>query len=351
MKKPLKILIALFVVLVALGAAAKLGYITLPNVPGYPAEPKKVGILQYVASLDQVAEGFKLGMEELGYVEGKDVVYEYQSSNGDVNKAKEISADYIAKNVDVIYTMSTSATKAALDATKEAQSTIPIVYGQANVSIKIGNIASYQSSGNNVTGVENVNSDYIEKEIDFLMRIKHSTKKIGIFALVPPFQQLVTKDSIETVERLAPKFNLQVVRYDVKVPPGPAAKEAIQKMVDAMQPGEVDAIIHLSDPATNFQDTPNIFIKAQERLKAPLFAIVVPHVQQGALLSYGSDFKEQGKQSAAVVNKVLKGVKPADIPVEFANKTVLALNLKTAKALGLTIPDSILSIANVKIEK
>ena len=168
MKKPLKILIALFVVLVALGAAAKLGYITLPNVPGYPAEPKKVGILQYVASLDQVAEGFKLGMQELGYVEGKDVVYEYQSSNGDVKKAKEISADYIAKNVDVIYTMSTSATKAALDATKEAQSAIPIVYGQANVSIKIGNIASYQSSGNNVTGVENVNADYIEKQMDFL---------------------------------------------------------------------------------------------------------------------------------------------------------------------------------------
>ncbi|HEY4517272.1 MAG TPA: ABC transporter substrate-binding protein [Candidatus Paceibacterota bacterium] len=350
--KHLKTLFIIFGTIVVVGGgigiAMQSGLIVLPT---GVKKPVTIGIVQYVASLDQVYEGFKQGMKDLGYTEGSDIFYEYQNANGDVAKAKEIAAGYLAKNVDLIYTMSTSATKAAYDATVEANNQTPIVYGQSNVSIEIGTIKSYQSSGNNVTGVENVNADYIEKELDFLKRINPNAKKIGVFALVPPFQQLVTKDSVATIDRLAPQFNLTVVHYDVKVPPGPASVSAIQKLVDDIKPGDIDAIIHLSDPATNFKDTPTIFIKAQQRLKIPFMAIVLPHVQQGALLSYGSNFLEQGKQSAAIVDKVLKGKKPTNIPIEFSKKALIAVNLKTASELGLTIPDSILSIADIKVEK
>jgi putative ABC transport system substrate-binding protein len=93
-----------------------------------------------------------------------------------------------------------------------------------------------------------------------------------------------------------------------------------------------------------------IFIAAQKRLSIPFMAIVVPHVNQGALLSYGSNFVEQGKQAAVIVDKVLRGTNPSDIPIEFSKHTVIAVNLKTAQELGITIPDPILSIANIKVQ-
>src|SRR3989344_3212524 len=278
MKKPLLALAALAVIIGGAWFASSRGFLPLPTAPAEPVTPKKVGILQYVASLDEVNAGFKEGMQALGWKEGETIFYEYQNSSGDVAKAKQIAAEYIAKDVDLMFVMSTSATKAALDATKEAGNPVPIVYGQANVSVEIGNIKSYESSGNNVTGVENVNATYIEREMDFLKRMNPKAARVGIFALVPPFQQLVTKDAIATVERLAPKFDLEVKRCDVAVKPGPESKAAIQKLVDGIKPGEIDAFIQLSDPATNFQDTPAIFIRAQERLKIPMLTTVVPHV-------------------------------------------------------------------------
>jgi len=349
--KPIKALLVITGLLAiiggAVGIAVQSGLIAFPSAK----EPVTVGIVQYVASLDQVVEGFKVGMQELGYMEGVNVTYLYQNSNGDVTKAKQAAADYIAQNVDVIFTLSTSATKAAYEATKEAGGQIPIVYGQSNVSIKAGIIAGYESSGNNVTGVENLNAEYIEQQLNFLKQIKPDAKKVGVFALVPPFRQPVTADALTTVDELAPRFSLEVTHYDVNLPPGPQSKSLIQGMVDAIKPGDVDALIQISDPATNFQDTPSIFIKAQSRLNAPVIAIVVPHVEQGALLSYGSNFKEQGRQAAVLVDKVLQGTKPADIPIEFSKHSVIAVNLKTARDLGLTIPNSILSIANIKLDK
>ena len=349
--KPIKALLVIIGLLAILGGAVGIavqsGLIVSPSAK----EPVTVGIVQYVASLDQVYEGFKVGMQELGYTEGVNITYLYQNSNGDVAKAKQIAAEFLTKNVDLIFTMSTSATKAAYEATKEAGSQTPIVYGQSNVSIKAGIIAGYESSGNNVTGVENLNAEYIEQQLNFLKQIKPDAKKVGVFALVPPFRQPVTADALTTVDELAPRFSLEVTHYDVNLPPGPQSKSLIQGMVDAIKPGDVDALIQISDPATNFQDTPSIFIKAQSRLNAPVIAIVVPHVEQGALLSYGSNFKEQGRQAAVLVDKVLQGTKPADIPIEFSKHSVIAVNLKTARDLGLTIPNSILSIANIKLDK
>jgi putative ABC transport system substrate-binding protein len=309
------------------------------------AEPLQVGIIQNVKHLDTIIDSFKTGLTELGYAEGTAIVYEYQNVDGDNARAKEVAAGYVARDVDLILAVTTPTIQMAYEATVEAGKPIPVLFTNGVGLIPAGTSASYASSGNNVTGIVPDDIEVTVKKLEFLKRFDPDAKKVGVFYSSIPATGAATL-AIEELRKAAPQFGVEIITYDIKSPPTPASTVAMQKIADGIKPGDIDAIITIPEVVSNYQDNPKILIALSKRIKAPILFLTVPRVFEGGLLSYSQDYVEYGKQAAAMAHKIFQGTAPQDIPIEFTHKNNLIINLKTAKELGITIPDSLLSIAD-----
>lgn len=313
-------------------------------------EPVVIGIIQNVQHLDPIVDGFKDGLTEMGYEEGKDVIYEYRNANGDAGKAKEYAQELLGRgDVDLMYGVTSPVVQAIWNAEQEMGSTIPIVFSNGLGLVETGFLDSYQATGKNITGVLPDDVEVTVKKLEFLKQINPNAKHVGVFVSTA-IPQVYTDLALAGLREKAPSYGLDIKVYDIKQPPGPASTPAMQKLADSIRPSELDAIITLPEVVSNFQENPTILLEFSKRTGVPILFLTVPRVYEGGLLSYSQDYAVYGRQIAAQADKILKGANPGEIPLEFTQKNRLILNLKVAKELGLTIPASLLGIADEVVQ-
>ena len=282
---------------------------------------------QRVAALVQ-----RLG--ELGWIEGRTVAIEYRWAEGRSARLAEIAVEFVRLNVDVVLATGTAPAFAA----KQATSAIPIVFAFAGDPVGTGLVASLARPGGNVTGMSNQATDLAAKRIELLREIVPRLRRLAVMANVAyPAAAL----EMGEVQAAASTLGVEVSAFDVRESKdlGPAF-EALKS--------QAEALFLVGDPLMTANRT---------RVTALALAAQVPtiyvhgeYVSAGGLISYGANFSDLFRRAAEVVDKILRGTKPADIPVEQPTKFDLVINLKTAKALRLDVPPTLLARADEVIE-
>ena len=301
---------------------------------------RHVGLLHLPSpQLGWLAAGeFREGMRSLGWIEGSSISIEDRFANGDAARLSANAAEFVAAKVDVIVAIAPLPARAALEAT----STIPIVTSAADP--RYGLVASLARPGGNVTGVSTMGPDLVAKQLQTLKEAVPGVGKIGVLLRQdsPIHAQLMTE-----LERAAPNLGVSLLPVVV------GTDQDLPHLFDEMTAAGADAYFVLSEPRTDSMRSDIAALALRHRLPgaAQQRRYVDPQfADPGLLLSYGVDLSAMHRRLAFFVDKILKGAKPADLPVQQPTTFELVVNLKTAKALGLTIPYQVLARADEVIE-
>jgi putative ABC transport system substrate-binding protein len=280
-------------------------------------------------------ETFLRALRELGYIEGRNLVMEYRWAEGKVERLPALAAELVSLKVDMIVTSGVPSAKAA----KAATSSIPVVMATSADAVSDGLVASFAHPGANVTGMSLFSRELSGKRLEIVKEtIPGITRVAVLFNSLNPSNPPQSKETEAAAERLG----LQAVPLSIHFPDGvePAFAEAART--------GARAVLVVSDSATITHRTH--LGAAGLKYRLPTMFTNKAYLEGGGLMSYGPDIFEVYRHAAAYVDKILKGAKPADLPVEQPTKFELVINLKTAKALGLTIPPSVLARADQVIE-
>jgi putative ABC transport system substrate-binding protein len=280
-------------------------------------------------------EACRQGLRELGYIEGRNIFLEPRWAEGHHDRLPALAADLVRLKVDVIVSAATPASLAAKAATR----TIPIVIVAVGAPIKAGLVASLPRPGGNVTGLSLLTPELSGKRLELLMDITHDLSRVAI--LMNP-DNPVSAVFLEDTKIAARSRTIEVQRLDARNP-----TEIDQAFEDA-QGTHASAMIVFDDPVL-WSHRPQIVAMAATKRIAVMYGLR-DFVDDGGLMSYGPNRPDQYRRTAGYVDKILKGAKPADLPVEQPTRFDLVINLKAAKALRLTIPPKLLAIAGEVIE-
>jgi putative tryptophan/tyrosine transport system substrate-binding protein len=281
-----------------------------------------------------LAAAFMQSMRQLGWVEGRDLAIEYRWGEGRVDQFAALAAELVRLKVDVIFTYGTPTAVAA----KQATSVIPIVFTLVGAPVEAGLAASLPRPGSNITGVSNQSSDLGGKRLELLRSVLPNLRRIAIMVHVDNPTAVLDTSQVRTV---ADTFGLEITILEIR------RAQDIAPAFDRVS-GRVEALI-VPPSALIFTNLFRINTLALGA-RLPTMYGARDYVEPGGLMSYGPNFPDLFRRSAHLVDKVLRGTKPADIPVEQPTKFDLVINLTTAKALGLQIPDKLLAIADEVIE-
>ena len=282
-----------------------------------------------------LVEAFQQGLRNLGYVEGQTIVIEYRWAEGGYDRFPDLVADLIRLKVEVIVTAGTPGTLAAKQATK----TIPIVMAVAGDAVGAGLVASLARPGGNVTGLTTMVQDLEEKRLELLKGVVPGLSRVGaLWNSVNPLSPIIFKQT----QIAAQALGLTVQTLDVR---GVEEFEDAFAIIARERP---DALIMLADRFLLTHRKRIVEFIAKHRL--PTMYPYREFVIEGGLMSYSPSYTDSFRRAATFVDKILKGTKPADLPVEQPMKFELVINLKTAKALGITIPPIILFQADEVIQ-
>jgi len=276
---------------------------------------------------------FQRRLRELGWIEGRTMAVEYRWAEGRSERYAEIAAEFVRLKVDVIVTVG-----GAVLAVKQATSTIPIVFAIAVDPLGSGLVASLTQPGANVTGLSVQSTDVVGKRLDILRELLPRLHRMAVMGNVSYAGATLEMREVEAAART---LGLDPLTLEIKRP------EDIAPAFDALKDG-TDALYVCPDPLTNANHLRINTLALGARLPT-----MHPHrdlLEGGGLLSYGPDYADMWRRAADLVDKILRGTKPGDIPVEQPTKFEFVINLTTAKALGLTIPASYLSLADELIE-
>ena len=295
----------------------------------------RIGLLESTSSSASQREALIAGLRELGYVDGKNIIIEDRRAEGKYERLPGLAAELVQMKVDVIVTVSTPATQAAQLAT----TTIPIVMVRTGDPFGQGFVASFSRPGRNITGLSNINIDVSSKYLELLRVAVPRLSRVAV---------LVNSGSPNYPNNLKP-IQAAAKTNSVKVSPAQASTVSqIEAAFAAMKQERAGALIVLPDSFFLAQARQISKLAAQQRLPT-MFANREP-VESGGLMSYGQNIAEHYYRAATYIDKILKGAKPGELPVEQATKIELVINLKTAKAIGLTIPQDLLLRADKVIE-
>jgi putative tryptophan/tyrosine transport system substrate-binding protein len=283
----------------------------------------------------EAVDAFRVKLRELGYIEEQNLSIEYRYANGRFERLPELAADLVRLKVDVIFAFSTPGARAA----KNATTSIPIVFGVVSDPLAAGLVAALTRPGGNVTGVTPNNPELSAKRVSLLKEAMPAATRMALLTN-PDFP--ATPSMVAEARRGAQSLGVDLQVLEVREPAG------LSKAFDAMTAGKVNALIVL--PAPVFIAERQRIVALTMRSRLPAMFHLRQFVEAGGLVSYGAEYQEMFQQGAVLVGKVLKGAKPADLPVEQPWRYALAINLKTAKALGLTIPQTLLLRADQVIE-
>ena len=286
------------------------------------------------SAMSQWVAAFVQRLRDLGWIEGGTVTIEYRWAEGRSSRAAEIAAEFIQLKVDVIVTYSTSPVLAA----KQATSVIPIVFAAANDPVGAGLVASLARPDGNVTGLSVQQVDAAGKRLELLREIFPSLRRLAILANVGNPGAALEMGEAQVVART---LGLEVTTIEIR------RGEDIAPGFDALK-SQAEALYVCTDP---------LVITNRARIQTSAMGARLPtvynsreYVETGGLMSYGPNFLDQWRRTAEIVDKILRGAKPSDIPVEQPTKFDLVLNLTTAKVLGLTIPSTLIARADEVIE-
>ena len=285
---------------------------------------------------------FEQGLRELGWTPGADILIEYRYAEGDVDRLPMLAAELVRLKVDVIV----AATVPATLAVREATSTIPIVMSATDDPVGRGLIESLAHPGGNVTGLAaTADGNLDDKRLELLKEARPGLKRVGVlFPVVDPAgANPLARQRLTGLEAAAAILGLQLQQFEVRTAP------ALSDAFKGIDRARVEALLVRPDPNVLEPHRGEVTAFARER-RLPAVYPWRFYIDVGGLMVYGPSLTDIHRRSATYVDKILKGAKPADLPVEQPVKFELVINLKTAAALGLTIPQSILARADEVIE-
>jgi putative ABC transport system substrate-binding protein len=295
----------------------------------------RVGVAHLGGPYAGAVNGLREGLRELGLEEGRQYTFLLRDAKGDVKAAEAAARELERDKVDLIYSVSTSVTIA----TKRGTTRVPIVFYAGSDPVASGLVESYRKPGGRLTGVHGQLTDLTAKRLELLKEI------------VPNLRRVVTFYNPDNpVPIVAMKFTREAarrVKIDLVERPVRSVEELRAGLL-ALRQGEVDALFYVGD-ATVFSQI-DVILETARAKKLPTMFQEPAAVTQGALVAYGSSYNVAGHQSAKQVQRVLQGGAPGDLPVEQLPRPTLALNLKTAKTLGLTIPRSVVLRADEVVQ-
>jgi putative tryptophan/tyrosine transport system substrate-binding protein len=295
-------------------------------------QPKKVPRIGYLVGPSTAAsaryEAFRQGLRELGYVEGKNIVIEWRSSEGNRDRQRALVAELVGLKVDVIVAVGGGDVRIA----KEATAAIPIVMIQGGDPVGSGFVASLARPGGNITGLAILRPELSGKRLELLTEIVPKLSRVALFASsASPEHAQVLKEA----ELAAGALGVKLQSLDIRSP------KDFETSFQAALKGRAEAVlVRVRGPILS----PNRTQFAEHAVKSRLPAIYegVEEVEAGGLMSYGVNFHDLYRRAATYVDKILKGTKPTDLPVEQPKKFEFIINLKAAKQIGLTIPPNVL---------
>jgi putative ABC transport system substrate-binding protein len=276
-------------------------------------------------------EAFREALRKLGYIDGQNITVDYRFADNDAERMAKLVAELVHLNVDVIVTSGSSATRPA----KEATTTIPIVMMSDNDPVASGFVASLARPGGNITGLTNVSGDLGDKRLELLKEIIPKLSRVAVFRDLTNVTEGIGLDEIEPTARV---LKIQTQRFELaKVQDFDGQFQAITKW----RPG---GLMITGGPLMNGHRKRIVEFADKNRL--PAMYQRDEFVEAGGLVSYATSFIDLSRRAATYVDKILKGAKPADLPVEQPKTFELIINLKTAKQIGLTIPANVLARAD-----
>jgi ABC-type uncharacterized transport system substrate-binding protein len=273
-------------------------------------------------------------LSELGWIEGRTIAIEYRWADGRSEHLAELAAELLGRKADIIVTWTVAPVRAA----KQATSVIPIVFAVAADPVGTGLVASLARPGGNATGLSSQTSDLATKRLELLREVFPTLRRLAVIGNPGSASSAM---QMREVQETARALGVGITIFEIRQP------EDIAHAFAAVS-GDVDALYVVSDP---------LVLTNRARINALALGARLPTmhafrelVEAGGLMSYGTSFPDLFRRAGDYVDKILRGAKPADLPVEQPTKFELAVNLKTAKALGLTVPDKILALADEVIE-
>jgi putative ABC transport system substrate-binding protein len=285
-------------------------------------------------------EAFVQGLSDLGYVEGRNLVIEYRWAETKFDRLPALAAELVALNVDVIF--AGGATPAAL-AAQQATKTIPIVFPATTEPVAAGLVASFARPGGNITGLSFITAEFFAKSVELLKQAVPRASRVAVLWHPGVMSEPLAKAMLKGADGAARALG---VRLQVVEARGP---DDLDRAFSEVTRGRAHAVTVLSTPMLLTERTRLVGLAAKNGL--PTVYSFREAVDAGGLMSYGPNVLDQYRRAATYVDKILRGAKPADLPVEQPTKFELVINLKAARALGLTIPPSLLTRADQVIEK
>jgi putative ABC transport system substrate-binding protein len=297
-------------------------------------KPYRVAVLLPGDQWASGVEGLKAGMEALGYVEGRDPVYIFENARGDKAKVAELTRRFVAEKVDVLFTITNTALKVV--AQESRMSKLPVVFGSASGPVESGLVPAYATPDTHITGVTSGSIELVAKRLEILREVLPRARRIAVIGDVDADS---SKAAFALVAETAPKLGFRASEMRVK-----SREEAVQAAKTSTR-RESDVLFLI--PSLYAVGAVGEIAAAALANRMPFAVYQVEHVKRdGALLSYGSSYFLQGKQSAAMVDKILKGVPVHRIPIERPRLHELVLNLDTARKIGVKFPAEILNRAD-----
>jgi putative ABC transport system substrate-binding protein len=302
-------------------------------------QPEKIAKIGYLdlgpasARADRV-EALRKGLRDLGYVEGKNIAIEFRWAER-AEQLPELAADLVRSKVDVIFAISSTMVEPA----RKATSTIPIVFATHADPVGIGHVVSLARPGGNITGLSMLLTELVPKELEILTEVVPQAKRIAV--LWNPTTPSVSP-AMKAVDAAAQLLGLQLVKVPAQV------TEDFVGAFEVMAREHAEALMVVASPLFVAQRELLADLALQHRLPAMYGS--KEFVQAGGLISYSADLTDLNRRAASYIDKILKGAKPEELPVEQASKFELVINRKTAKAIGLTIPPTLIARADEVIE-
>jgi len=297
------------------------------------SQTPRIGILiRRAEQSDNVTvNGLRAGLKELGYREGKNILIEFGNARGERGALKAAAVELVSKKVELIFTMGSAGTLAAMAATTE----IPIVFRHPLDPVALGFVKSMERPGGNVTGVAGLSVQQAETRLEILKEIVPTLRRVLIFYnLYNP----ISRGHFAIAEVAATNLGLHVAAYPIK------NDKELKDSINRFKKKEGDAFYHVSDVLV--QSQADFIFRVARQKKLPTMFGRSAWATRGALAGYGPNYFAMGRQAASLVDEILKGARPENLPIERAKKFDLFINLRTASIIGITVPPEVLSRAD-----
>jgi putative ABC transport system substrate-binding protein len=298
-----------------------------------PARTARIGLLSLSAGPNPNMDVFR-GLRELGWIEGKNLSVEYRWAAGEQDRLSAFAADLVRRNVDVIVTSSTPAALAA----KQATPRIPIVITFVADPVGAGLVASLARPGGNITGMTTLTPELVAKRLELLKQVVPRASQSAVLWDRGGLAEATTRNMREQAEAAGRALGIGLLFFEVRRPAD--LEQAFASMTEA----RIDALVVSPTPML-FEARREIVAHAAKK-RLPAIYAWRDAVDAGGLASYATNFPEMYRRAAVYVDKILKGAKPADLPIEQPTQFEFVINLKAAKALGLSVPDAVLQRAD-----